>query len=550
MSAQRADVSKWTGLVAGLVAAAAECCLMLILRMTAGIATYPELIGNALGAHVPLDVFRASTGALGTETKPALFIVLVAIMIGVGGALGVRYARRLWRDEGDFRRGALLPALRLAGIVWIVVMVVVTPLTGAGIGGAALPDGGTSYLIAGLFLHGCYALVLATMTTVIHRAFAPANAPGSEVDEGRRAFLHNAAIGATFLSLGGLALTVRQFAFPSSPSVPTPVQPSEARLDAEQIAADARARVGAATDPAFILAADKLPDEVTDSEHFYVISKNFADPVVRAETWHIAIDGLVERPTSVTYDDLLALPRVTFLRTMECISNRVGGNLISNGQWTGTPLHMLLERAGVGMSATKVKFTGTDGYTTAIPIAEALDPATVLVTHLNDAPLSSRHGFPARLIVPPHYGMKNPKWITQITLVSENYEGFWERQGWTDESIVETTSRIDTPTRRDALHVGVPTAIGGLAYAGNRGISDVAMSTDDGKTWEPAALQPALGALTWVFWAATWTPPAAGNYTLVVRATDGTGAMQREQSSSPIPDGATGYHRVKVSVKA
>jgi len=234
---------------------------------------------------------------------------------------------------------------------------------------------------------------------------------------------------------------------------------------------------------------------------------------------------------------------------MECISNEIGGDLISNGQWTGVPLRIVLERAGVKPGTIKVQFACDDGYSTAIPLAEAMAEETILAYQLNGAPLPQRHGFPTRLVFPPHYGMKNPKWITRVTLTADNYLGYWERQGWSDAAIVQTMSRIDTPTRKDRLAVGVPTVVAGIAYAGDRGISRVEVSTDNGESWAQAALQPPLGALTWVFWAHRWTPPKAGAFNVLVRATDGTGTLQPARSTAPIPLGATGYHRVSLTVR-
>jgi DMSO/TMAO reductase YedYZ molybdopterin-dependent catalytic subunit len=548
----------WIGFAAGVVAAALMGIVMLIVRMAAGVPTYPELIGNALGAHVPIALFNASTGTLGTGTKPALFSLLMTIMVLVGGALGILYTARLARPDRGLR-GVLFPAVRLGGIVWLVVMLVLSPIVGAGFLGASLPDGPTGYLLTGLLLFGLYAVTLAGMAEAMRRAFAtPVIEPSKKkkaeqiaIDERRRALLHNVAIGAAVLSLGGLFVQVRRFAFHSVPGdVPaSSAAQSPAVQQAAAIAQTARAQAGPATDPAFATVAAKLPAEVTDADDFYVISKNFSDPVVPLTKWQIKIDGLVNQPFTLTYDDLLAMPSVTFLRTMECISNDIGDHLISNGQWTGVPLHMVLEKAGVKAGAIKVQFTAYDGYTTAIPITEAMEQQTILAYHLNGVPLPTRHGYPARLIFPAHYGMKNPKWITGITLTSDDYLGYWERQGWTDSAVVQTMSRIDTPMSKDSLAVGVETAIAGIAYAGNRSISKVEVSTDNGESWHDAALQPPLGPLTWVFWAYRWTPAKAGKFTAVVRATDGAGTLQPAEKTDPIPLGATGYHHVSLTVR-
>jgi DMSO/TMAO reductase YedYZ molybdopterin-dependent catalytic subunit len=599
----------WIGFGAGVVAAALMGVAMLIVRMAAGIPSYPELIGNALSSNVPIALFNLSTGTLGTETKPLLFSIITLGMVTVGGLLGLLYTRRLCRPDQGWQRGMLFPAVRLGGIVWLVLMLVLSPLVGAGMLGASLRGGPTGYLLTGLLLCALYAATLAGMTAALRRAFAPMDDTETVIDERRRALLHNVAIGVGLVSLGGLFVQVRRFAFhpppDAAPSSPQRVTP--ARQQAETIAQTARARANQAansgvaapqpttipppsaapssgtttgptatatpasstaplntatppvpfepapSDPAadlmFQLVANKLPPEVTDSDHFYVISKNFSDPVVRQEKWRLTVDGMVERPTTLAYEDLLALPSTTFLRTQECISNEIGGDLISNGQWTGVPLRIVLERAGIKAGAVKVQFTCDDGYTTAIPIAEATEEQTILAYQLNGVPLPERHGFPTRLIFPAHYGMKNPKWITRITVTSDDYLGYWERQGWSDTAIVQTMARIDTPTRKDQLAVGVPTVVAGIAYAGSRGIARVEVSTDDGTSWEQAALQPPLGTLTWVFWAYQWTPPKAGEFKVLVRATDGGGTLQPAESTPPIPLGATGYHRVPMTVR-
>ncbi len=518
---------------------------MLLLRLGAGVSTYPELIGAALSANVPVGLFNTAIDALEEETKPALFAVLTAVMILVGGLLGVLYVRRMYCPTRGVGWGALLQALQIGGGAWLFTMLIISPLAGADIGGAALPEANL-YLIAGLGLFALYSLALAGMTALLRRAISPVVPAPPETREGRRRLLRGAAAGASLVAVGATGLLVRRFAFPDRPTAETLLAlESPARDRAREIAAAARAAAGVSPEPAFALAAPRLPDEITASDRHYVISKNFRDPVVSQEGWKITVGGLVAAPLSVMYADLRALPTVTLLRTMECISNRVGGNLIGTGQWTGVPLRLLLERAGVRPDAYKVKFAGTDGYSTALPLAAALDLNTILAYQLNGEPLPPRHGYPARLIIPSRYGMKNPKWITEITATAEDYQGFWEQQDWTDVSLVETTSRIDAPRR--AATAGMPVAVAGLAYAGDRGIRRVEISTDSGGTWAEAALQPALGPYTWVYWAFSWTPPAPGGYTLVCRATDGNGNVQIATRRAPIPDGATGLHRVSVT---
>jgi hypothetical protein len=169
----------------------------------------------------------------------------------------------------------------------------------------------------------------------------------------------------------------------------------------------------------------------------------------------------------------------------------------------------------------------------------------VLVYEMNGAPLTQKHGYPARLLVPGIYGMKNCKWITQVELVNYDYKGYWESQGWSDTALYQTLSRIDYPdTNRIPAQ---PIYIGGVAFAGDRGIKRVEVSTDGGKSWADAQLRPPMGKYTWTLWTYPWLPKQ-GTFTLQVRATDGKGQVQTAERADTFPDGATGYHTIQVRV--
>ena len=142
-----------------------------------------------------------------------------------------------------------------------------------------------------------------------------------------------------------------------------------------------------------------------------------------------------------------------------------------------------------------------------------------------------------RLLVPGIYGMKNVKWITRLEAIDYDLKGFWQRRGWDDRAEYKTMSRIDAP----AATVKGEAEIAGIAFAGDRGISKVEVSTDGGATWEPAEIKPALSPFTWVLWHKHWTPSQAGKYRLVVRATDGRGQLQTSQYAPPDPSGSSGY---------
>jgi hypothetical protein len=175
------------------------------------------------------------------------------------------------------------------------------------------------------------------------------------------------------------------------------------------------------------------------------------------------------------------------------------------------------------------------------------EPAILVAYELNGAPLPSGHGYPARVVIPGRYGMKSPKWLTSINLVDHESGGYWESQGWDHNAAVRTTSRFDVPRDSDILRLG-SIELAGVAYAGTRGVSKVEYSTDGGSSWVQAAMNPPLSPLTWVLWTASWTPTKEGSYSLAVRATDGTGALQDSTSRPSFPSGATGYHTIRVDV--
>jgi DMSO/TMAO reductase YedYZ molybdopterin-dependent catalytic subunit len=294
----------------------------------------------------------------------------------------------------------------------------------------------------------------------------------------------------------------------------------------------------------------RMPPEITPVGVFYTVSKNFfVDPTVDAASWRLEIGGQVARPYALTYDELRALPAVEDYRTLMCISNEVGGDLIGNAQWRGVRLRDLLERAGPAAGAFKVVFTCADDYQDSVRFEQAMQPETIVVYEMNGEPLTPKHGYPARLLIPGIYGMKNVKWVRQIEVLDGDFRGFWQQRGWSDEAVVKTMSRIDTLSSLATTGVE-PLVIGGVAFAGDRGITRVEYSVDGGQSWQAAPVKEPLGVLTWVLWLAEWTPPAPGQYTIKVRATDKRGVTQTAVISDPLPDGASGLHTITLRALA
>ncbi len=197
-------------------------------------------------------------------------------------------------------------------------------------------------------------------------------------------------------------------------------------------------------------------------------------------------------------------------------------------------------------------WTAADGYTESLPLAVARDPETWIAYEMGGAPLTVDHGYPARVLVAGRFGMKQPKWVTRLTVADHDRPGFWERNGWGEQAVVRVMSRIDTPGWGATVRAGVPFAVTGIAFAGDRGISRVEVSADDGATWKDAILEDAtrapLGPLTWVRWRAVLVVSPPRRATLAVRATDGRGTVQSGVYADAPPDGSAGWDRVGINV--
>jgi DMSO/TMAO reductase YedYZ molybdopterin-dependent catalytic subunit len=379
---------------------------------------------------------------------------------------------------------------------------------------------------------GIYAAAGATGALAYRRMTESAATRNPTSDPSRRYLLASMGVGAVAAAAGVLDLTrfVRSEPDPSTtrltlPNLQRAVRPAPQPGDA-----------------AFASISGLTP-EVTPASRFYVVNEELISPRIDGGSWRLQVGGLVDRPTSLSFDALTRLPAVERYQTLECISNEVGGPYISNGLFAGIPLREILTRAGVRHGAVQVVFVTVSGYADSIAIGEAMDPSTLVILGLNGRPLPVEHGYPARILAVGTYGMKNPKWLTQIQVVNRPYQGFWERRGWSKQATVRTNSRIDVPT--SGTHATAVRTVAGIAFAGDRGISKVEVSFDGGSSWHAATLKTALSPYTWRLW--RFEPDASllsGSRSVMVRAYDGTGAMQPAQPQDPFPNGSAGYHTV------
>ena len=286
---------------------------------------------------------------------------------------------------------------------------------------------------------------------------------------------------------------------------------------------------------------------ITPNDRFYKVSKNpLGDPTIDGNRWRLRVTGSVSNQLDLDLSAIKGLPAVQQYQTLECIDNEVGGDLISNAGWTGARLADLLTQAGVRGGARRVVFRCEDGYSDSITLDKAMEPTTLLAYEMNGQTLPPEHGFPVRVLSPNLYGIKNPKWVTEIQVIDDDYRGFWQQRGWTNEGIIKTMSRIDVPVNGGTVAGGYQ-RIGGLAFAGSRGIQGVEVSADGGSSWSAASLAPALSNMTWVLWTSAWLPQGPMQV-LAVRATDGTGAPQPTEVAPSLPDGVSGIQRVTIRV--
>ena len=504
------DHSRRLYALAGLLAAGLA---LAVSELVAGLLfSAPSLI-LAIGEHTidltPGAVERWAIQTLGTNDKPALIIGIVTVSLIFGAVLGLIARRR--------------PTLANLGFVLFGLLGFAAGTT-VPLSSTVLVAGGA----AAAAIAGIAALSALVRTLSSCRSLSTAN-------DGRRAFLAgsaavvaftigSAALGRWLANRARIAIANREEVSlpPADESIPDPT--------ASQT-----------------LQTEGLTPYITPNDDFYRIDTALSVPAVDLDNWMLSISGMVDRPYSVTYDQLLTLPMVERHITIACVSNRVGGSLIGNAKWLGVPLRMLLEEAGVRDGGDQVVGRSVDEFEVGFPTSAVFDGREALVAvAMNGEPLPFEHGFPARLVVSGLYGyVSATKWLSEIELTGwDDFDGYWIPRGWSKLGPIKTHSRIDTPRNTARIDPG-PRTIAGVAWAQTRGISRVEVRVNDG-AWMDADLPDELSIDTWRQWSLAYDF-APGSSVIEVRATDGTGETQTEEIRPVDPDGATGYHTIKVS---
>ncbi|MDQ3781099.1 MAG: molybdopterin-dependent oxidoreductase [Chloroflexota bacterium] len=548
-----------------------------------GVPSLPEIIVAAVSRLTPLGVFGFATENFGSLAQNTLFVAVLIGVVAVGSELGGLAEQIKRRIAGGDLLARVAAGLIAAIAALIVVGLVILPIANLGV--FARDSSSARELMTQLLISFAIFGIAWGLLSTPHPAATEVGAEGGE-DVSRRYVLERSVWGLGTIGLVGavgtltwrlirprplgnvaeseraaeeIAAAARQRAAgPSAAPTSAPIPPLVAAPNppAAGVAgtADSDAPVAADASDAATVAPDAVASDtfanleadgsltplITSVADFYHVSKNIMDPEVDGDDWSLTIDGLVNQPLKLSYEEVVQRATVRKITTLCCISNELGGDLIGTAEWQGFPLAELLAEAGVQENAVDLKFRCADDYEDSIPVAQGMDPDTLVVVGMNGEPLAPDHGYPARLIVPGIYGMKNVKWVQRIEVVDEDFKGYWQTRGWSDPAPYQIWGRIDLPGSGDEIPVG-PAVAAGVASAGDRDVQRVEVSLDDGETWADATLEAPLNPpLTWVRWLFPFDA-AAGEHKLLIRVTDGTGEVAPRQRNPPLPSGATGW---------
>jgi DMSO/TMAO reductase YedYZ molybdopterin-dependent catalytic subunit len=514
--------SALAALGAGLVASLLAVLIMSFSRLVFGIPTPVELFGDHLLKLLPAPRFVDLLVRFSPNSKTAPLGLALLGMIALGTGLSLLYALitrvRLPAQSNRPGRGEWLTALAFAvGMSLIATLLFWGELPQNFYG--LPPAWATLVTIVGLLADfGLYALALCLLYRVLLPRQRVAVEGAAALQNDRRRLLARAGVAA--LGVGSAAGSV---------GLIKGLLNNYASYDGMQT----------------FTQNGYIPPITPNSEH-YAVTQNVVDPSVNTGLWRLEVTGLVGNPGTYTYEELQSLPSTTRAITLECIANYVGGHLISTAIWQGVTFRSLLEKHGGALpSARYVAFYSVDGYSMSQPLDVVLQADALLAWRMNGAEVPMRHGYPLRALIPGRYGEENVKWLTRIELTDHFVGGLYADQDWYNGPL-HTLTRIDRPLGR--VPFSSTLEIGGIAFAGNRGIQKVEISADGGATWNLAKLDPPLSQDSWVFWTWQWHPTLPGTYTLVARATDGTGTLQTAAKSGTVPNGATGYHVVEIRV--
>ena len=292
--------------------------------------------------------------------------------------------------------------------------------------------------------------------------------------------------------------------------------------------------------------------EYTPVKDHYKVFLQTEPTLIDGASWMLPITGLVDNPQMLKLEDFQTRwESFDQYVTLSCISGRIGTSLISTTQWTGVSVQDVLADLGLQEGARYLFISSGDGFYETVDIDLIMADRRIMFCYAWDGnTLPKDHGFPLRIWIPDRYGMKQPKWITEIEVTDEYREGYWVERNWDEVAQVKTTSVIDTVAVDHIIEDGAQrrVPVGGIAFSGARGISGVQVRVDGGG-WQDAELRSPLSETTWVIWRYEW-PFAEGEHLFEVRCRELDGTPQIEEETDNRPDGATGIDSVEVEITA
>ena len=495
------------GLAAGLALGVSE----LLAGVIAGVPSLVESLGNWVIDNVPPSVKEWAISVFGTNDKVVLLISITAVTLVIGMAVGVLARKRF------------VVAVAVFGVFGIVAALAATLDPQVTTAVAFIPAG---------------AAVLAGLATLRMLYNIGEPKPEGTTDTSKRDFLigAGAVVGVAVLAgnFGRVLIERAKRALAGRDDVVLP-SPVEALPTVSDIAD---------------FEIDGVEPILVPNEDFYRIDTALSVPQIDLQEWTLGVSGLVDRPYTLDFSDLLDMRMVERDVTLSCVSNQVGGGLVGNARWLGVPLTEILDRAGVQPDAEQIVGRSVDDFTVGFPLDAAYDGREALIAvGMNGEPLPFEHGFPARLVVAGLYGyVSATKWLSEIELTTwDGFDAYWVPRGWAKEAPIKTQSRIDTPANNDDVAVGRH-VVAGVAWAPTRGISKVEVQLGEDQPWVDAELSEPLSDNAWVQWRVDWDAADEGRHTIRCRATDGEGNTQTEEVRPPAPDGATGWHNIRVFV--
>ena len=506
-AARRRTQPRWPPALASLAAAALGLGVAeLVAGLLSRTATPVIAVGEAFIDRVPAWLKDLAVEWFGTADKAVLIGGVLVVFAGLSAAIGVLAARR--------RTAGLLAAGVLGAVAALAV--------------ASRPDSSVGDLLPTIAGAGASLIALDRLA-----ARASATADASDPPAGRRMFLRTTGVVA---GLGLVAFLVGRWLGRRRSSVE------------ESRAAVALPDPSVEEPPGVDLGVEGAEPWQTPNEVFYRIDTALAVPLVQAENWSLRVHGLVEREVDLGFDELVDMGLVERWVTLTCVSNEVGGYLAGNALWAGVPVADVLALAGPAADADAVKSTSADGWTAGTPLEVLTDRRDALfAVAMNGEPLPVEHGFPVRMVVPGLYGyVSATKWVVDIEVTRfADFKAYWSTRGWSERGPIKTASRIEVPRPDSGVTAG-RVAVAGVAWAQHRGIQAVEVRVDDGP-WRRARLADVPSTDTWRQWLWEWDADP-GDHDLQVRAITADGELQTEEEAPPAPDGATGWHRVSVTV--